>query len=300
MSLVVDAAAAAAYAGALVAGLAHSGAYLPTYAQGWQDANWAGWSSFLPGFALCFAALWVLEAAAYRCLNVVSALVKSDIFETPRNRAILARHVMDTAALSFVAYIGCDMYMRQASYPETALERLYVRLPEYEFLCVAMLAFQTKNLVDSLTWKDPPEYVAHHIVCVLVAIGTLDGHFLHLYGIFFFGVSEVSTAVLSALASFDPEHGVAALARAMPVTKVLLGALFAVLFVSIRLVAWPYLAYHLANDAVEVLRAGEAHSQPVVVTFLAFLAGLTLLQFFWLTEILKRAADELKPKAKAN
>jgi hypothetical protein len=207
---------------------------------------------------------------------------------------------MDTAALSFVAYIGCDMALGLASYPETAFERLYVRLPEYEFLCVCMLAFQTKNLVDSLTWHDPPEYVAHHIVCVLVAIGTLDGHFLHLYGIFFFGVSEVSTAVLSALASFDPEHGVAALGAALPVTKVLLGAVFAVLFVAIRLVAWPFLAYHLATDALEVLAAGEAHSQPVVVTFLAFLAGLTLLQFFWLTEIVKRAADELKPKAKAN
>ena len=69
---------------------------------------------------------------------------------------------------------------------------------------------------------------------------------------------------------------------------------FAFSFVVIRIGIWPYLAYLLTLDCMEVLSAGTAHSVFVVYAFLACLLGLTLLQFFWLTEIVRQGTSEVR------
>ena len=81
-----------------------------------------------------------------------------------------------------------------ATLPSTAHGRIYVYLPRFVSLCVTMGAFQVKNLFDTIIYGDGPEFVAHHLVCIFVAWGAISGDFLHLYGIFFFGFSEVRHA----------------------------------------------------------------------------------------------------------
>ena len=207
---------------------------------------------------------------------------------------------MDTVGLSFISYMGFAMWqdLSMDAVPATAHGRVYMYLPKFALTCVAMLAFQLKNLVDSIHYNDGPEFVAHHLVCIFVAFGSLHGQFLHLYGIFFFGLSEISTAIVSALACFDDKLGVAELGDYFPNAKIAIGGTFTLAFIALRIVVWPYLSYLLTLDCNVLLADGTAHSPPIVYSFLGCLLGLTCLQFFWLTEILKRAPAELRAALK--
>ena len=95
------------------------------------------------------------------------------------------------------------------------------------------------------------------------------------------------------LAAFDDHHGIPELGGLLPLSKAAIGGAFALTFVAIRAVIWPVLAYHLTNDCRAVLADGTAHSPPIVYAFLTGLLGLTLLQFFWLVEIARRAPAEI-------
>ena len=50
----------------------------------------------------------------------------------------------------------------------------------------------------------------HHLITGSVAFCAL-GPYAHMPGIFFFGISETSTAVLTIVANFDDQHGVPAM-----------------------------------------------------------------------------------------
>ena len=120
--------------------------------------------------------------------------------------------------------------------------------------------------------------------------------FLHIYSSFFFGISEVSTVVLCILACFDDSRGIKAkdgsnlFAKLFPLSMKVIGVVFAVLFVIIRIVIWPVISYYFWIDSLALLETPESlHSLPVVYTFLVFNVGLTVLQFAWLAEIITLA-----------
>ena len=56
--------------------------------------------------------------------------------------------------LAYISYMGTSMWL-ELSYdevPTTAHGRVYVYLPRFAWTCVCMLAFQTKNLLDTLKY----------------------------------------------------------------------------------------------------------------------------------------------------
>ena len=61
---------------------------------------------------------------------------------------------------------------------------------------------------------------------------------------FFFGISEASSAVLSILALFDEKLGVKGMAKAFPTAKIILGVVFALLFIVFRIVLWFPVCYY--------------------------------------------------------
>ena len=265
---------------------------IPNQSKGWSSTPSA--STVAASSVVLFAALWLFELCARRILD--RSFAEHPLLKAPQYRQILARHAMDTVGLAYIGYMGMSMW-RELKYEEiatTAHGRVYVYLPRFAWTCVCMLAFQVKNLLDTLTYHDGPEFIAHHVVCILVAVGALHGQFLHLYGIFFFGISEVSTALVSLLACFDEQHGIAELGDHFPTCKMAVGSAFAIAFIAIRAVIWPYLAYHVTIDCMAVIAEGSAHSEGIVYAFLTGLAGLTVLQFYWLAEILRRAPAELR------
>jgi hypothetical protein len=279
--------------------------FLPDPAFGWESTPDTG--MFLVATTVVFSALCILERATLLALD--ATLHEHDILGDSRNRCVLARMAYTAAALIYISFLGCSMASelkwmpsdsgRVYAYipfelPAAPYERVYSYLPRYVWACAVMGAFQAKNLIDTLQWGDGPEYVLHHLVCIYVAYGCVSGQFLHLYGIFFFGLSEISTALVTLLACFDEKLGVPALGDRYPLTKIVTGLSFAVSFVVIRVIIWPYLAYCLTLDCLAVLAAERAHSPAVVYSFLGCLFSLTCLQFFWLTQIVMEAGPEIK------
>jgi hypothetical protein len=107
----------------------------------------------------------------------------------------------------------------------------------------------------------------------------------------------VLSAVLCLLANFDDDHGVVGLGDALPMVKVVLGGLFASLFVICRVVAWSTVSYYYCRDAWNVLSGSDprkkGHETWFRFTFLS-LSILSLLQIIWLAEIAKVGKEELE------
>jgi len=196
--------------------------------------------------------------------------------------------------------------------------RAYVFSESAQRLCVWQIAYQLKNFCDAVIHNDGPLFLAHHIVTGLLSVSfrlhciasvpsrltdtpspTLPQAlalqpFLHIYCAYFLGVSEISTAILCGLVLFDEERGVPPLAKKFPVLMQLVGVSFALAFIIFRIVLWPYACYYFWLDMLAMLASPAdplkgIHSVTIGYIFMGVNAGLTLLQFYWLTEILSQA-----------
>ena len=195
------------------------------------------------------------------------------------NRSTLSRGIMNVAFLSACGYRGAMMWKGWAAdagwssageafadvhaalwntkeglhfIPQSAFDRLYVYDRSFQRLSAVMFGFQAKNLVDTVVFKDGIVFVVHHIVTMTVALFALHPY-SHLYGSFFFGVSEISTTILAVLALFDGEFGVPELESDFPNLRLAIGTTFAASFVVVRCMLWPYLTFFYCKDALEIL-----------------------------------------------
>jgi hypothetical protein len=113
-------------------------------------------------------------------------------------------------------------------------------------LALFQIAYEAKNFCDSIIHNDGIIFLAHHLSTGLLSVRRnattigcdyrFDAHivrvytiscfdlwkyfalipFLHIYGAYFLGISEISTAILCTLVCFDKDHGVEPLAKAFP------------------------------------------------------------------------------------
>jgi TLC domain len=107
---------------------------------------------------------------------------------------------------------------------------------------------------------------------------------------------EVSTGVLCVLANFDDEQGVPGLGQAFPMTKVVIGAVFVVLFILCRCVLWPTFSYYFCRDVLLALKGNDTRTSTRrgwLKFFLVSLTGLSILQVAWLGQIFVIAGEEL-------
>lgn len=235
------------------------------------------------------------------------------IFEEEVNRNILARHVgVDAFSCFVVAILGYqsrhvvqDMIDAtvgriRGAMPVGGYEaRMFTYHPEAQRITLFFVAYQLKNTYDTIMWNDGIIFIIHHVLTLLTTWGALQG-MAHGYVIFYFGVSEISTGVLCLLANFDDDHGVVGLADAFPMTKVVIGAVFAVLFVICRVVMWSTVSYYYCRDAWNVLTklpSDDPRLQGYHKTWFQFTFGslsvLSLLQIIWLAEIGRVGYEEL-------
>jgi hypothetical protein len=182
-------------------------------------------------------------------------------------------------------------------------QRLYQYHPAAFRIALVFGTYQFKNLYDSYVWNDGPEFLFHHVFSIFTALGVMDSGIGHVYSIFFFGISEISTAVLCLLVNFDDQHGVPQLGQSLPHLNVLLGGLFATLFVICRCILWPMASIHLCRDMYWALshHAQQNYATPLqyrrrtfwIRFFLISLTGLSILQIAWLGQIITTARTEL-------
>ena len=155
-----------------------------------------------------------------------------------------------------------------------------------------------KNLYDSYVWDDGAIFLAHHVFAGLTAWAGMYPGVAGIYGLFFMGLSEVSSCALCLLANFDDTFGVVGLGDAFPMTKVFMGVAFAILFILCRIVLWPIFAYHFLSDSFAVLRRNSAQFETKTIKMVLSLMivsnlGLTALQILWLGEILATVREFL-------
>lgn len=240
------------------------------------------------------------------------------LFENETNRLMLARHLgVDVLSCGMCALLGMmasricmDLFLpllpssykkengMKAWNPAGYDQRLFTYHPEAYRLSMVFFTYQVKNLYDTLVWNDGPEFVFHHIFSMITALAALQGYVCHHYTLFYFGLSEVSTAVLCLLANFDDAHGVPGLGDAFPMTKVIVASAFVTLFIICRCVMWPVATYKLFADITTQLKLHpDDPKTSLSKTWLLFLlfssSTLTILQVMWLGQIFIIANEEL-------
>jgi TLC domain len=227
------------------------------------------------------------------------------LLENVTNRQILARHLfVDTLSCTICALCGW-LSRKESFYPflngtvavADYQQRLFSFSPHAFRVSLFFFWYQVKNLVDTIVWNDGPEYVFHHVFSLITALGAMFPGCGHIYTLFFFGLSEISTAVLCILANFDDKHGVVGLGSAFPTLKVLFGAVFVVCFILCRCVLWPLLSYHFCSDILHGLKSCDPralHRRGWMKFFLVSLSGISVLQVAWLGQIFILGKQELE------
>jgi hypothetical protein len=232
------------------------------------------------------------------------------LLENETNRFILARHIgIDLVSAVCVSYFGFKARYITQDMIDTVIHgkknamaqaydnRLFKYHPEAVRVIVLFLGYQIKNSYDTMVWNDGALFIAHHILAFFTAWGALFPGASHYYAPFYLGYSEFSTATLCLLANFDDEFGIKGLGSAFPLTKVILGAAFAISFIVCRVMIWSTMSYFYLKDIIAVFKANDPRlvGRKTWFRFTGFsLSVLSLLQIIWLGEIFMTGKQELK------
>ena len=229
-----------------------------------------------------------------------------------RNRHVMARHIaVDFVSLAICAYIavknrhtvcgelithGMKWGNSDAMSDDEHEKRIFQYHPSSQRLLVWFCAYQVKNMYDSIFWDDGIAFIIHHIFAGLACWGGMFPGCCHFYAIFYFGISEISSAILCLLANFDDQFGVEGLDKVFPKTKIVLGALFVTSFIICRCIMWPYVTLYFFKDSTKVLSSKHplAAARKNVLHLIRFCcAGLSLIQFVFVAMIVQVGKEEL-------
>lgn len=156
-----------------------------------------------------------------------------------------------------------------------------------DHLIYPMVSYQGWNLLLCFFNADlrDPAMIGHHLVTGSLAYFGL-APYLHYYGLFFFGVAELTNVPLTIVDVFKyfPD-----LAKKLSILNEISRISFAASFIILRLIVWPYFSYHFALGSINLLTTNfhtQCHSGFVVGFFLFANVFLTGLQFFWGSKII--------------
>jgi len=160
-----------------------------------------------------------------------------------------------------------------------------------------MVAFQTYEVIlaviaPRLRGKHF-EMIGHHVVTLVLAVLGGTHQYVYYYAPFFFGMSEISSVPLTFIDLFKQYKG---LSKSYPILNELSRNLFAVSFLALRVVYWPYVCYIFWTDSLIEVRKPDRVALYCIVAFWVANILLTGLQFFWGSLIIGKVVDMLKGK----
>lgn len=177
--------------------------------------------------------------------------------------------------------------------PSTPEGRLFGYLPEAEKLAAACFTFQLWDFFISLLIPEHRTAImlTHHTMAATVSWCSIRYQYLHYYGVFFLGLSEVSSIflVFVDLSKYFPpipgspyDHFVG----------LLCGPVFVMSFTIYRVAMWWPVSVQLFRDARAVISSGQAQKlRPgctwVLYIFLGMNLPLGVLQLYWFGLILQ-------------
>lgn len=217
--------------------------------------------------------------------------------EPCRRPDLFAFQMASVVAMYTAALIGIyEWYINKrgphAMLPPTPEGRLFGYLAQSERLSAYSFAYQAFDFVVSLTIPEhcTPIMMAHHFLAAAVAYCSIRYQFLHYYGFFYLGLSEVSTLFLvwMDLANYYTPVPGSVLATFI---EAVAGPAFVVTFTWYRVLQWWPVSIQLFRDAHHVMQSGKLEQlRPkqswVLWVFLCSNLPLGLLQLYWLTIIL--------------
>lgn len=297
-----------------------------------DDENTKNGSRYdIPNFASCFVTGCIIIVGLLGAEFALRYVFEQNqqwhpLLENETNRQILARHLgVDTLSCLICVVLGLlarDLCMDVlnlfvpksnnhkgkddaddkksklvALHPADYGERLFSFHPSAFRLSLFFFCYQVKNTYDTIIWGDGPEFIFHHIFSMFTSLGSMVPGCGHMYCVFFFGISEISTAVLCVLANFDDDHGVVGLGEALPLTRASLGGIFAVCFIVCRVLLWPVFAYYFVSDVTRSLRQSDPRATSRgfwMKYFLISVTSLSVLQVAWLGQIVILGKQELE------
>jgi hypothetical protein len=137
----------------------------------------------------------------------------------------------------------------------------------------------------------------HHVATGVVT-NLAFNPFLHPYAVFFVGLSEISTVPLCIVIAFQRDKGVPLLSERYPTAELIVGIVFSISFIVCRIFLWGFYSYYFWSDCIDILSHSVPHSTGVVIWYLFANASLSLLQLFWLSQILSAIFALFFPKRK--
>jgi hypothetical protein len=260
--------------------------------------------------AFYVALLFVLE---HMTRYIIAQFASVDpVLEDETNRHILARHIaVDFISLVMCAYVAitnrhscAEIIKHGLSYgksdsmgEEGSDDRMFTYIPGSQRLMTMFFVYQVKNMYDTIVWTDGIEFVLHHLFAGAAAWGGMFPGCCHFYALFYFGFSEVSTAILCLLANFDPEFGVQGLDKVFPKTKIVLGALFVTSFIVCRLIMWPFVTKYFFQDFWKAVRSDDPRAEGrrgYLWVIYCCCVGLSLIQLVFVAMIVKVGREEIE------
>lgn len=235
-----------------------------------------------------------LTPAAKHCLSA------QEQDQTCTRADLFAFQIVPGLAMVWVAAVGFWTWhvtrRVHSALPDTPEGRLFGYLPESEQLAAASFTFQVWDFFISLTIPEHrgPIMLAHHVLAASVSYFSLEYQYLHYYGIFYLGLSEVSSIflVMMNLAQHFPPPPASPFHQFV---EFVCGPLFVVTFFYYRVVLWWQVNVKLWKDAMYVLQNGIAEKlRPqksfVLYLFLAMNVPLSVLQLYWFGLIVGESA----------
>jgi len=165
-----------------------------------------------------------------------------------------------------------------SSLSSTANDRLYGYSSAFMTLNSLTAAFEFYNtIVSTVIVPQGAALIAHHVVTLaLCFVGVAP--YAHYYGLFFFGIANVSSIPLAAFTICD------ALRCRFPTFEAPYNHLrtaFGISFLLVRVVIWPCLSVLFWADVYAALRGGRVHHFAATAFLLIANIFLTGLQFMW-------------------
>lgn len=226
-------------------------------------------------------AAYMLLMGILRLLNLWSKPTRGGT----RGSDIMAFEIVAGLCVTYLGLIGLIGWFQlnpswNLQYKDLEKDKLYGRTQFVEdHLIAPMITFQGWNLLLCLFNKDlgDPFMIAHHFATVMLGYFGLFPY-VHYYGLYFFGVAELSNIPLTLVDMFKyfPD-----LRRKFPMINQASRLIFAASFIFLRILFWTKVSYEFWQSSLTLLYSGEAHSIFVVTFFLLSNIFLTLLQYFW-------------------
>jgi hypothetical protein len=206
---------------------------------------------------------------------------------SPAGSDIMAFEIVAGICVTYLGIVGTlGLFHLYSEFDMTELEanKFYGRAQFVEdHLIMPMISYQGWNVLLCFFNADlrDPAMIGHHLATFSLAYFGLNPY-VHYYALFFFGFAEITNIPLTMVDIFKyfPD-----LKEKFPTLNELCRVSFALSFIVLRLIVWPYVSYTFWVGSINLLQSGEAHSSFVVFVFLAANIFLTGLQFFWGSKI---------------